>query len=226
MTESDYALVGVTDDLRAVSGAPSAADYVEFRLDRADDPLDQLAAYDGSAPLIVANRPAWAGGTAGEAERLERLVAAAADDAVGLVDLELETLTEERWVLDELRDRGVELIVSAYDTDRTPSKATLDRWFEETARYGHLGKVVVRAESRNDALVLLQSLNDAANRGLAVTGHARGTIGQHTRVVGVFYGARLCYAPLPGTETDAGDIELGALSELFETTVRPRTTPS
>ncbi|WP_424005071.1 type I 3-dehydroquinate dehydratase (plasmid) [Haloarcula salina] len=137
MTENDYGLVGVTDDLRAVAGTPSAIKYVEFRLDRADDPLDQLAAYDGSVPLIVANRSAWAGGTAGEAERLEQLVSAAANDAVALADVELETITEERWVLGELRDRGVELIVSAYDTDGTPAQEILDRWFEACARAGH-----------------------------------------------------------------------------------------
>lgn len=225
MENSEYALVGVTDDLRAVSGASSAADYVEFRLDRADDPISQLAAYDGSVPLIATNRPAWAGGTAGEAERLDRLVAAAENDAVELVDVELDPLAEEQWVREALRDRGVELIVSAYDTDQTPPKETLDRWFEECAQYGHLSKVVVRAASRSDALLLLASLNDAASRGLAVTGHALGRIGQHTRVVGVFYGARLCYAPLPGAETDAGAIELDALSELFETTVRPEISP-
>ena len=88
-----FVLAAATDDLAAEPAARDHADAVEFRLDLATDPLDQLAAYDGDLPLIVTNRAAWEGGEADdESRRLDTLDSALDHEAVAAVDLECGAL--------------------------------------------------------------------------------------------------------------------------------------
>ncbi|CQR50931.1 MULTISPECIES: type I 3-dehydroquinate dehydratase [Haloferax] len=216
MAADAYALAGVTETLTEAAAAEGIADYVEFRMDGATRPLDALDDYDGTLPLIVSNRPEWAGGTAGESDRLETLAAAAAFDAVEMVDVELRTIRECEWLRDELREHDVELIVSHYDRQRTPQKSELSTIISECSDYGDVAKLVVAAEEKSDSLALLQSFNAASERGVRVTGYALGDIGRHTRVIGVFYGASIAYAPIVSDERAQDDIDLGTLSNLLE----------
>ncbi|AKU06723.1 type I 3-dehydroquinate dehydratase [Haloferax gibbonsii] len=211
-----YALAGVTDTLTEATAAEGIADFVEFRMDGADRPLDALGEYEGALPLVVSNRPEWAGGTAGESERLETLAAAAAFDAVEMVDVELRTIRECEWLRDELRGHDVELIVSHYDRRETPQKSELNRIISECNTYGDVAKLVVFAEEKTDSLSLLQSFNAASERGVRVTGYALGDIGRHTRVIGVFYGASIAYAPVVSDERGPNDIDLRKLSNLLD----------
>ncbi|WP_424007985.1 type I 3-dehydroquinate dehydratase [Haloferax denitrificans] len=216
MVGDAYALAGVTEALTEAAAAEGIADYVEFRMDGATHPLDALDEYDGTLPLIVSNRPEWAGGTAGESDRLETLAAAAAFDAVEMVDVELRTIRECEWLRDELREHDVELIVSHYDRQSTPQKSELLQIVSECGEYGDVAKLVVSAEEKSDSLALLQSFNAASERGVRVTGYALGEIGRHTRVIGVFYGASIAYAPVVSDERSPNDIDLRKLSNLLE----------
>ncbi|POG53733.1 type I 3-dehydroquinate dehydratase [Haloferax marisrubri] len=211
-----YALAGVTETLTEATAAEGIADYVEFRMDGAVHPLDALDEYDREVPLIVSNRPEWAGGTAGESDRLETLAAAAAFDAVEMVDVELRTIRGCEWLRDELRAHDVELVVSHYDRRETPQKSELSRIISECSEYGDVAKVVVFAEEKTDSLSLLQSFNAASERGVRVTGYALGDIGRHTRVIGVFYGASIAYAPIVSDERGPNDIDLRKLSNLLD----------
>ncbi|ADE04658.1 type I 3-dehydroquinate dehydratase [Haloferax volcanii] len=216
MAANAYALAGVTETLTEAAAAEGIADYVEFRMDGATTPLDALDEYDGSVPLIVSNRPEWAGGTAAESDRLETLAAAAAFAAVEMVDVELRTIRECGWLRDELREQDVELIVSHYDRHKKPQKTELLQIVSECNNYGDVAKLVVTAEEKTDSLALLQSFNTASERGMRVTGYALGEIGRHTRVIGVFYGASIAYAPIVSDERAPNDIDLEKLSYLVE----------
>ncbi|WP_336338638.1 type I 3-dehydroquinate dehydratase [Haloarcula brevis] len=220
MDDIEYDMVGTTDDLRDEPLAREHADYVEFRMDGATAPVDQLTEYDGELPLIVSNRPEWAGGAASESNRLEELLAAASSDAVAMVKIDLETIRTEAWLADELRENEVDVIVAYYDFEQTPEKSELQELILECDEYGDVSKVSVFAEEREDALLLLDCLNAASQSGVRVSGVSLGELGQHTRVIGVFYGSELCFAPIQlDTEAKYGEIELAQLANLLETTV-------
>jgi len=89
----EFVLAASTDTLTDEPAAREHADAVEFRLDLADDPLEQLSAYDGELPIIATNRAAWeAGGASDETERLLTVETALEDDAVAAIDLECRAL--------------------------------------------------------------------------------------------------------------------------------------
>jgi len=215
-----YDVVGITDDLSDEPLARESADYVEFRMDKAVAPVEQLAEYDGELPLIVSNRPEWTGGDASESNRIEELLAAASSDAVAMAEIDLKTVTNEEWLVDELRDHGVDVIVAYYDFEQTPEKSALHDLISECDEHGDISKISVFAEKREDALSLLDCLNDASQRNLRVTATSLGELGQHTRVIGVFYGSEFCFAPIRlDGEPEHGEIELTKLANLLETTV-------
>lgn len=220
MNNIEYDVVGISDNLSDEPQAREDAHYVEFRMDKAPAPVDQLTEYDGELPLIVSNRPEWAGGDASESTRLEELLAAASKDAVDLVEIDLETARNEGWLIDELRENEVDVIVAYYDFDQTPEKSELQDLILECDEYGDISKVSVFAEEREDALLLLDCLNEASQSDIRISGVSLGELGQHTRVIGVFYGSEFCFAPIHlGDEAKYGEIELAQLASLLETTV-------
>lgn len=215
-----FALAATTNDLTRVADVEHTADLIEFRMDSADDPLEQLANYDGSLPIIATNRTTWFGGEADDDGRLDRLSAASRFDAVKYVDIELETARGMEWVLDEFRSNGVQLIISHHDFEATPSQEVLDAIIEECAQYGDIAKVATFPQNNEDALRLLKAINTATNRGIDVAGIAMGEIGSHTRVIGPIYGSKLGYAPLAtdNHEYAPGQIPLHELASLIEVT--------
>jgi len=220
MNNIEYDIVGATPDLSYEPQARGDANYVEFRMDRAAAPNDQLTNYDGELPIIASNRPAWSGGDASESTRLEEILAAASSDSVEMVEVDLETVRNEKWIIDELQENGVDVIVAYYNFDQTPEKSELLDRISDCDKYGDLSKVSVFAEEREDALLLLDCLNAASQRDIRVTGLSLGELGRHTRVIGVFYGSELCFAPIQlDGEPENGEIELAQLANLLETTV-------
>lgn len=220
MNNIEYDVVGITDDLDDESRAREDAHYVEFQMDKAAAPVEQLTEYDGELPLIVSNRPEWAGGDASESTRLEELLAAASADAVDIVEIDLKTIRNEEWLIDELRENEVDVIVAYYDFEQTPEKSELQELIMECDEYGDISKVSVFAEEREDTLLLLDCLNEASQSDIRVSGISLGELGQHTRVIGVFYGSEFCFAPIQlDEEAQYGEIELAQLANLLETTV-------
>lgn len=220
MDNISYDIVGTTDDLSDEPLAREYADYVELRMDEATAPVNQLTEYDGELPLIASNRPEWAGGAASESTRLEKLLAAASSDAVEMVEIDLETIRNEEWLIDELRENEVDVIVAYSDFEQTPAKPELQDLILDCHEYGDISKVSVFAEEREDALLLLDCLNAASQSDIRVCGVSLGELGQHTRVIGVFYGSELCFAPIRlDGEPESGEIGLPQLASLLETTV-------
>lgn len=222
-----FVLAAATDDLSAEPAAREHAAAVEFRLDLASDPLNQLTAYDGELPLIVTNRAAWEGGEAtDEAGRLDALEAAFDCDAVAAVDIECAALDGSVAAADterarELREtahkKDISVIASMHDFASTPSVEAMVDQLEGAATAGDVGKLAVTAHDRADALAVLTATHRAVRAGHTVATMAMGTAGQHTRAVAPVYGSAIGYAPVdPDGATAPGQYTLETLRELVD----------
>lgn len=211
--ENGGRLAATINHLSLESACREAADLVEFRLDKAETPIEQLETYRGELPIIATNR-----GAVGSIDRIDTLLAASQFDAVEMVDLELETLRTEDSLVGEFRANDVELIVSHHDFLTTPDRDELRRRFDECAVHGDIAKVATTPQDTSDTVRLLDAVDSATRDGLVVSGIAMGEIGSHTRVVGHLYGSKLGYAPLEGDDTEyaPGQIPLHALASLIE----------
>ena len=222
-----FVLAAATDDLAAEPAARENADAVEFRLDLATDPLDQLTAYDGELPLIVTNRAAWEGGGADdEDERLDTLESALDHEAVAAVDLECgaldgsasEAATDRaRDLRETARQHGISVIASVHDFESTPPVDRLVDLLQTASEAGDVGKLAVTATDRSDALAVLSATHRAVEAGHAVATMAMGAAGQHTRAVAPVYGSAIGYAPVdPAGATAPGQYDLATLRELVD----------
>ncbi|MFB6251063.1 MAG: type I 3-dehydroquinate dehydratase [Halobellus sp.] len=220
MQIDDFALAATTNDLTREAEVRGKADIVEFRMDKAEDPIEQLEAYDGELPIIATNRNQWFGGKARDQGRLDTLFAASRFDEVAFVDIELETARAKEWVLDEFRGNDVQLIISHHDFDSTPEKGVLTAIIEQCASYGEIAKVAIYPEDLSDTLTLLRALHEATEAGISAAGIAMGETGSHTRVIGHIYGSKLGYAPLLDDDSEyaPGQIPLAKLRALVEST--------
>lgn len=218
MTPDQFALAATTNDLAREREVRDVADIVEFRIDGAEDPLDQLSAYDGELPILATNRARWFGGEAPDAGRLDRLFDASEFDAVRMVDIELETTRGTDWAIDEFRGNDVEIITSYHAFEDTPDLDTLTALFEECAEYGDVAKVATYAEDYADSLRMLEAVHAATTDGTRVAGISMGEIGAHTRVVAPLYGSKLGYAPLKSdaSEYAPGQIPIRELASMIE----------
>jgi len=222
-----FVLAAATDDLAAEPAAREDADAVEFRLDLATDPLDQLAAYDGELPLIVTNRAAWEGGEAdNETRRLDTLESALDHEAVAAVDLECGALDgsvaaadtdRARELRETARGAGIAVIASVHDFESTPSVDGLVDLLKTASDEGDVGKLAVTATDRSDALAVLSATHRAVESGWTVATMAMGEAGQHTRAVAPVYGSAIGYAPVdPEGATAPGQYDLETLRRLVE----------
>ena len=220
MTVDDFALAATTNDLTREADARGVADLVEFRMDRAEAPIEQLEAYDGDLPIVATNRNQWFGGKARDTGRLDTLFTASRFDSVAYVDLELETVRAKEWILGEFRGNEIDLIVSHHDFDTTPDREILREIFDQCAGYGDIAKVATYPEDLSDTLTLLRALHEATETGIDAAGIAMGETGSHTRVVGHIYGSKLGYAPLPDDDSEyaPGQLPLRTLRALVEST--------
>jgi len=220
-----FTLAAPTADLGEEPAARGAADCVEFRMDLADDPAGQLAAYDGELPILATNRAAREGGEAEGPERLPELEAALEHDAVAAVDVELAALDGDGAADPEAaadlvgtaREAGAAVVVSAHDFEGTPDPETLRATLRRAAAAGDVGKLAVTATDRSDALAVLSVTHELTEAGEAVATMAMGEAGSHTRAVAPVYGSKIGYAPVdPEKATAPGQYALGRLRELVE----------
>ncbi|WP_423751206.1 type I 3-dehydroquinate dehydratase [Salinirarus marinus] len=221
MEFDSFVLAAATADLDEEPAARDHADAVEFRMDLADRPREQLDDYDGDLPLVVTNRPEWEGGeaTVEEAARLDALVTAADHEAVEAVDVELTSLRSDAGAetAAAVRNRGVSVVASVHDFDATPPKDRLTALLSEAAERGDVGKLAVTATDRSDALALLSATYAATRRGDDVATMAMGRAGRHTRAVAPVYGSKIGYAPVdPAKATAPGQYDLSTLASLVE----------
>ena len=228
----DFVLAASTDSLADEPAAREHADAVEFRLDLAADPLEQLTGYDGELPIIATNRAAWeAGGASDETERLLTLETAVGFDAVAAIDLECRALNGRATAADadtarQVRatagEAGVAVIASIHDFDTTPPLEELTTLLNRATDAGTVGKLATTAHSRDDALALLTATHHATAAGRTVATMGMGAAGQHTRAVAPVYGSAIGYAPVTAAEATApGQYPLATLRALADGLATP-----
>lgn len=220
MEFESFVLAAVTPDLVDEPRARALADAVEFRLDLASDPLDQLASYDGALPVIATNRATSEGGEAAdEAGRLDALETAVDRPVVEAVDVELaavEAGAADR-VLDAARASDAAVVVSAHDFDGTPPVERMETTLRAAAEAGDVGKLAVTATSPGDVLDLLGLTWRLTEADVPVATMAMGELGRHSRAVAPLYGSRIGYAPVdPAGSTAPGQYDLETLRTLVD----------
>ena len=228
----EFVLAASTDTLETAARA-DAADVVEFRMDLASDPLDQLAAYEGALPLIVTNRAAWEGGSAEGPARYDALSEAVDHPSVVAVDIELAALTgtlpadgstdaataqsRASALRSQAREAGVEVIASVHDFEATPVVDELVDLLATATAAGDVGKLATTARDRGDALAMLRATNQATAAGHRVATMCMGEPGRHTRAVAPVYGSVIGYAPVVAAEATApGQYPLDTLRRLID----------
>lgn len=221
MNFESFVLAASTATLADEPRARPHADAIEFRLDLADEPLAQLARYDGQLPILATNRPTWEGGqwSGDERSRLDALTEATAVETVATIDVELAAIragTADR-LLDAARENDVSVVVSVHDFDGTPPRSTLLALLEAAGAHGAVAKLAVTAESPADTLALLRATREATAAGQPVATMAMGELGTHTRAVAPIYGSRIGYAPLdPAAATAPGQLDLATLATTMQ----------
>lgn len=218
MDFAPFTLAAATAHLDDEPDARPHADCVEFRMDMADTPLEDLDDYDGELPLLCTNRAAWEGGGAEADGRLDALEAAVQHPAVEAVDVELRAIEDgAQSTVDHVRDAGAAVVVSVHDFDGTPDGEELSRLLARAAAAGDVGKLSVTARDLDDALRLLTVTRAMTAEGATVATMAMGEPGRHTRAVAPVYGSCIGYAPVdPARATAPGQFDLATLAALVE----------
>lgn len=213
-----FRLAASTATLADEPAARDHADLVEFRMDLAEDPLDQLADYDGDLPLLCTNRPTWEGGEADDDGRLDALEAASEHDAVAAIDVEIAAIEDgAQPTLDYAHEHDAAVVASVHDFEGTPESEQLARLLARAAAAGDVGKLAVTAETREETLRLLSITHAMTREGATVATMAMGEVGAHTRAVAPGYGSKIGYAPVdPSDATAPGQYNLETLAELVE----------
>lgn len=218
LTFEDFHLAAVVTDL-ARAEAADRADAVEFRMDRATAPLEQLKAYEGNQPIIATNRAQWEGGDADDHNRLRTLLSASRYPAVSAIDVELKSVNA--GAAGELRAvaaaNDVSVIVSWHDFDHKPDRPTLKARLRRAGTWGDVGKLAVTATSPDDVLDLLAVTRTCTREGIRVATMSMGAPGRHSRVIAPLYGSKIGYAPLvPEEATAPGQYPLEQMASLID----------
>ncbi|QIO22206.1 type I 3-dehydroquinate dehydratase [Haloarcula sp. JP-L23] len=223
MDFTSFTLLAAGSDLSIEPAARDDADGVELRMDFAEDPLGQLADYDGELPVLVTNRVGWEGGEApDDAARLDALERAVEYDSVTAVDLELAALDgagdhDAGRVADHARDHGASVVVSTHDFEATPDRTAIEDRLERACEYGDVGKMASTAHSPDDVLAMLGATRALSAADERVATMCMGEAGRHSRAVAPLYGSRIGYAPVdPDEATAPGQYDLATLRSLVE----------
>lgn len=220
MEFASFVLAASTADLADEPAARPHADILEFRLDLAESPGEQLAAYDGALPVLATNRVRGEGGEAAdEPARLDALAAAVEQAAVEAVDVELASVEagDAEPVVDAARANDAAVVVSAHDVESTPSRASMRRTLRRAAAAGDVGKLAVAAADPADVLDLLAVTWELSQAGVAVATMAMGDAGRVSRAVAPAFGSRIGYAPVdPADATAPGQYDLETLRGLVD----------
>ncbi|SEH12529.1 3-dehydroquinate dehydratase [Natronorubrum sediminis] len=217
-----FVLAASTADLSTEPVARDHADAIEFRMDLAEESLEALESYDdgdGELPVLATNRAEWEGGewNGDDAARLEALAEATRFEAVGAIDIELESILEgdAEDLLETARERDVTVVASAHDFEGTPTRGEMVSTLTEAGKYADVSKLAVTAESHADTLAVLAATEQMTAHGDRVATMAMGELGSHTRAVAPVYGSKIGYAPVEAPDATApGQYDLETLSRL------------
>ena len=206
----------VPEALRLIEKAEAAhADFIEIRLDRLEDCLENnrgladLAAH-GKTPKIATDK----------ASRTEmeyrRMLLSAANSGFEYVDVELSTPQLEDLVK-ELKALGAKPIVSFHKFDGSLSISELNSVLEREISSGaEVCKIVTTAKQMEDNLTALNFTSTASSKTKVVC-FCMGELGKVSRLLSPLFGGFFTFASLErGSETASGQMTIQEMKAAYE----------
>ena len=207
-----------------------APDIIELRIDAWDciedreksvSLLKEVRETAKNLPVILTCRGHWEGGNKEVSESAKDAVYEAAIEE-GLADFVDKELSYGEPKLKQLKDsansKGISLIISYHNFERTPSKEFV---YAQLARQIHCGADVAKAalmpKSEEDVLNVL-SATLAVRRDFPDTPlitMSMGPLGMHSRIVGGLYGSDLTFA-VGSAASAPGQIPAAQMRSVFE----------
>ena len=186
-------------------------DLVEYRLDYlADRSVLKTVATSKTCPIIATDRS-----DRNQTESRDLLLHAA-EAGFDFVDVNLSSPLVGSMV-DQLKSRGVGVIVSHHDLSRTPSEdALLELLQNERNVGGQVCKIVTTATVPADNLTVLSFINESSQVARVVS-FAMGALGVPSRVLSPFFGAEFTFAALDeGSLTAEGQLSIDSLRRTWK----------
>jgi 3-dehydroquinate dehydratase type I len=206
----------VPEALRLIEKAEAAhADFIEIRLDRLEDCLENrqgladLAAH-GKTPKIATDK------TSRTETAHRQLLTAAAKSGFEYIDVELSTPRLEALVK-ELRALGAKSIVSFHKFDGSLSISELNSVLErEIASGAEVCKIVTTAKQMEDNLNTLNFTSTASSKAKLVC-FCMGERGKVSRLLSPLFGGFFTFASLEqGNETASGQMTIQEMKAAYE----------
>jgi 3-dehydroquinate dehydratase type I len=141
--------------------------------------------------------------------------------SVDFVDLELFTarpyIEKVRAAIAAQNNRTA-LIISHHDFRKTPSRRTLNRYFEDSVAAGaQVVKIVTLAKTPEDNLSVLNMIPYARRRNMQIIAFCMGEHGKISRVAAPLLGSMFTFASLErGCESASGQLSIGEMKQLLE----------
>jgi len=200
-----------------------AADIIEVRADGLSEQtpsqveeLLQSIKRLGNVPVILTNRSKAEGGgfNGSEEARIEILLQCL--NIADVVDVEFSAEEELRDnAIVKAKEKGIEVIVSHHDFERTPSEEEMMGTLEKMLSIGaDMAKMAVTANSPDDVLRLLNVTRKASKKGKVIT-IAMGDEGRISRIVAPLMGSEITYASV-GEAVAPGQLQLNELKTILE----------
>jgi 3-dehydroquinate dehydratase type I len=206
----------VPEALRLIEKAEAAhADFIEIRLDRLEDCLENhrgladLAAH-GKTPKIATDKASRT-----ETEHRQMLLGAA-KRGFEYVDIELSTPQLEDLVK-ELKALGAKPIISFHKFDGSLSISELNSVLEREISSGaDVCKIVATAKRMEDNLTVL-NFTSVASRKAKVVCFCMGELGKVSRLLSPLFGGFFTFASLEkGSETASGQMTIQEMKVAYE----------
>ena len=206
----------VPEALRLIEKAEAAhADFIEIRLDRLEDCLENHAgladlAAQGKTPKIATDKASRT-----ETEH-QQLLIDAAKGGFDYVDVELSTPKLEALVK-ELKALGAKPIVSFHKFDGSLSISELNSVLEREIFSGaEVCKIVTTAKRMRDNLTTLNFTSTASSKTKVVC-FCMGELGKVSRLLSPMFGGFFTFASLEhGNETATGQLTIQEMKAAYE----------
>ena len=149
----------------------------------------------------------------GDEERHLRLLEEIIGLHPGYIDVEVEILRKNRYLVEEAEESDVKVIASWHDFQGTPGLQQLKALCREALEYADIAKVVTMARSFKDNATIL-SLYKTYSEGRLIA-FCMGDLGIISRVLCTWLGAPFTYASLDET-TALGQVSIEELRRFYD----------
>jgi 3-dehydroquinate dehydratase type I len=200
----------------AATARACECDMVEIRLDYLAEPAEPRFLQDIGKSVIASCMPSWEGGRfrGSEEERLSVLHTAL--EFSDYVTLELNTGKKMRdGLIGSAKRKGVKVIVSYHDFEKTPSLEEIRRIISSEKSCGaDVVKIAFKAENEEDVLNTLHPIVEEKHT--PVIAVSMGEQGKPSRILGPLLGGFLTYGFPDGRKPSApGQFSVGELTRIL-----------